>query len=222
VEALRRTVEAAGDLGLPYLTVFGFSTENWRRPKDEVSTLLDLLRLYVQRDLDRLAREGVRVRVIGEREGLSADIVSIITDAEAKTRHNATLNLTIASVPLVLDYRNVKPEDLLYWHASLAQDISAGNALPLNRWLRMEEAPYLPGQLDKLISEARRDRADRTGQVMAQARAAGVRRLHCLSTRTAVPFYAALGFDELGPADVPLRPGIVFPAVRMRHDALPA
>ena len=96
VEALRRTVEAAGDLGLPYLTVFGFSTENWRRPKDEVSTLLDLLRLYVQRDLDRLAREGVRVRVIGEREGLSADIVSIITDAEAKTRHNATLNLTIA------------------------------------------------------------------------------------------------------------------------------
>ncbi len=72
----------------------------------------------------------------------------------------STLNLTIASVPLVLDYRNVKPEDLLYWHASLAQDISAGNALPLNRWLRMEEAPYLPGQLDKLISEARRDRAE--------------------------------------------------------------
>ncbi len=72
----------------------------------------------------------------------------------------STLNLTIASVPLVLDYRNVRPEDLLYWHDSLAQEISAGNALPLNRWLRMEEAPYLPGQLDKLISEARRDRAE--------------------------------------------------------------
>ncbi|MBX7207638.1 MAG: DUF4011 domain-containing protein [Verrucomicrobiaceae bacterium] len=72
----------------------------------------------------------------------------------------STLNLTIASVPLVLDYRNVKPEDLLYWHPSLAQDISAGNTLALNRWLRMEEAPYLPGQLDKLISEARRDRAE--------------------------------------------------------------
>ena len=72
----------------------------------------------------------------------------------------STLNLTIASVPLVLDYRNVKPEDLLYWHESLAQDISAGNTLALNRWLRMEEAPYLPGQLDKLISEARRDRAE--------------------------------------------------------------
>ncbi len=72
----------------------------------------------------------------------------------------STLNLTVASVPLVLDYRNVKPEDLLYWHDSLAQEISAGNTLPLNRWLRMEEAPYLPGQLDKLISEARRDRAE--------------------------------------------------------------
>lgn len=72
----------------------------------------------------------------------------------------STLNLTIASVPLVLDYRNVKPEDLLYWHPSLAQDVSAGNTLALNRWLRMEEAPYLPGQLDKLISEARRDRAE--------------------------------------------------------------
>ncbi len=72
----------------------------------------------------------------------------------------STLNLTVASVPLVLDYRNVKPEDLLYWHDSLAREISARNALPLNRWLRMEEAPYLPGQLDKLISEARRDRAE--------------------------------------------------------------
>lgn len=72
----------------------------------------------------------------------------------------STLNLTVASVPLVLDYRNVKPEDLLYWHESLASEISAGNSLPLNRWLRMEEAPYLPGQLDKLISEARRDRAE--------------------------------------------------------------
>lgn len=72
----------------------------------------------------------------------------------------STLNLTVASVPLVLDYRNVKPEQLFYWHESLAKDISSGIALSLNRWLRMEEAPYLPGQLDKLIGEARRDRAE--------------------------------------------------------------
>jgi undecaprenyl diphosphate synthase len=78
VEALRRTVEAAGDLGVRYLTVFGFSTENWRRPIEEVNALFDLLRLYVARDLDKLAREGVRVRVIGERQGLQADIAAII------------------------------------------------------------------------------------------------------------------------------------------------
>lgn len=72
----------------------------------------------------------------------------------------STINLTIASVPLVIDHRNVRPDQLLYWHGSLAQEVGAGNLLALNRWLRMEEAPYLPGQLDKLISEARRDRAE--------------------------------------------------------------
>jgi undecaprenyl diphosphate synthase len=96
VEALRRTVEAAGDLGIEYLTVFGFSTENWRRPIEEVNALFDLLRLYVARDLERLAHEGVRVRVIGERRGLQSDIAEIIERAETRTRHNAKLNLTIA------------------------------------------------------------------------------------------------------------------------------
>ena len=96
VEALRRTVEAAGDLGVQYLTVFGFSTENWRRPVEEVNALFDLLRLYVARDLDRLAREGVRVRVIGDRDNLQKDILEIIDLAETRTRANDTLNLTIA------------------------------------------------------------------------------------------------------------------------------
>jgi undecaprenyl diphosphate synthase len=96
VEALRRTVEAAGELGVEYLTVFGFSTENWRRPIEEVNALFDLLRLYVARDLDKLTREGVRVRVIGERVGLQSDIAQIIENAEAKTRHNTKLNLIIA------------------------------------------------------------------------------------------------------------------------------
>jgi undecaprenyl diphosphate synthase len=96
VEALRRAVEAAGDLHIQYLTVFGFSTENWRRPIDEVNALFDLLRLYVARDLDRLAREGVRVRVIGARHDLASDIREIIEKAEAKTAGNTHLNLTIA------------------------------------------------------------------------------------------------------------------------------
>ncbi len=72
----------------------------------------------------------------------------------------ATLNLTTSSVPLVLDYRNIRPEQLLYWHGSLAAEIVSGRALPLQKWLRYEEAPYLPGQLDKLISDARRSRAE--------------------------------------------------------------
>jgi undecaprenyl diphosphate synthase len=96
VEALRRTVEAAGDLGLPHLTVFGFSSENWRRPLDEVNALLDLLRLYVVRDLERLVRDGVRVRVIGDRDNLAPDLLSIIDRAEADTANNRSLNLTIA------------------------------------------------------------------------------------------------------------------------------
>ncbi len=96
VEALRRAVEAAGELNIEYLTVFGFSTENWRRPVEEVNALLDLLRLYVARDLERLAREGVRVRVIGARENLAQDIRDIIERAEARTAGNKGLNLTIA------------------------------------------------------------------------------------------------------------------------------
>lgn len=72
----------------------------------------------------------------------------------------ATLNLTTASVPLVLDYRNIQPEQLFYWHDNLAAEIGSGRALPLQKWLRYEEAPYLPGQLDKLISDARRSRAE--------------------------------------------------------------
>jgi undecaprenyl diphosphate synthase len=96
VEALRRAVEAAGELGVRYLTVFGFSTENWRRPQEEVHALFDLLRLYVARDLDKLVNEGVRVRVIGARAGLDADILGIIERAETRTHGNHKLNLTIA------------------------------------------------------------------------------------------------------------------------------
>ena len=96
VEAFRRTIEAAGALGVEYLTVFGFSTENWRRPADEVSALFDLLRLYVSRDLDRLVNEGVRVRIIGDRHSLSPDLFEIIERAEVRTAGNSNLHLTIA------------------------------------------------------------------------------------------------------------------------------
>ena len=80
VNALKRTVEGAADLGLEWLTVFGFSTENWRRPASEVSELMTLLKAYVDSDLARLEREGVRVRVIGRRAGLSADLLQVIDE----------------------------------------------------------------------------------------------------------------------------------------------
>jgi superfamily I DNA and/or RNA helicase/predicted DNA-binding WGR domain protein len=72
----------------------------------------------------------------------------------------STLNLTTSSVPLVLDYKNIRPEQLLYWHPTLASEIGAGSSLLLQKWLRFEDAPYLGGQLEKLISDARRSRAE--------------------------------------------------------------
>lgn len=96
VEALRRTVEGARDLGIEYLTVFSFSTENWRRPVAEVDVLFGLLRSYVKRDLDKLTSEGVRIRVIGDRAGVPDDIAELIQRAEGQTRNNAGAHLTIA------------------------------------------------------------------------------------------------------------------------------
>lgn len=96
VEALRRTVEAAGELGIKYLTVFSFSTENWRRPVSEVNMLFGLLKAYVQRDLARLKQDGVRIRVIGQRTGLPPDISELVDRAESETRHNSGFHLTIA------------------------------------------------------------------------------------------------------------------------------
>jgi undecaprenyl diphosphate synthase len=96
MEAVRRTVEAAGELGIPYLTIFGFSSENWRRPVEEVQELMLLLRLYLRSEIAELHRNGTRVRVIGDRSRLAPDIVNLIEHAEALTRGNDTLNLTVA------------------------------------------------------------------------------------------------------------------------------
>ena len=96
VEALRRTVEAAGELGIRYLTVFSFSTENWRRPAAEVNALFGLLKAYVQRDLARLTQEGVRIRIIGLRDGLPDDVAVLVEKAERETAANSKFFLTIA------------------------------------------------------------------------------------------------------------------------------
>ena len=93
VEALRRTVRAAADLGVRYLTVYSFSSENWSRPAEEVSELIGLLKFFIRNDLSTLEEEGVRVRVIGERDNLKPDLVAVLEEAEARTRHNSKLDL---------------------------------------------------------------------------------------------------------------------------------
>jgi undecaprenyl diphosphate synthase len=96
VEALRRTVRAAGDIGIEILTIFSFSSENWARPASEVRDLMGLLRRFIRNDLAELHGNGVRVRVIGERSGLAPDIDALLTEAEELTRGNTKLTLVIA------------------------------------------------------------------------------------------------------------------------------
>lgn len=96
VNALKRTVEGAQEQNVGVLTVFGFSTENWRRPAQEVSELMGLLKAYVESDLERLARAGVRVRIIGRRTGLSPDIAEVIERAEKRTAKNTEFVLQVA------------------------------------------------------------------------------------------------------------------------------
>jgi undecaprenyl diphosphate synthase len=96
VDAVRRTIEAAGELGIEYLTLYGFSTENWKRPESEVSDLMGLLRLFLKRELSTLHKNGVKIRIIGDRSRFADDIRELLAKAEAQTRDNTLLNLTIA------------------------------------------------------------------------------------------------------------------------------
>ncbi len=95
-EAVRRTVRGAAELGIRYLTLFGFSSENWKRPASEVSDLMGLLRLYLRHEINELSRNGARLRVIGERSGLADDIVALIDYAERQTTANTRIDLNIA------------------------------------------------------------------------------------------------------------------------------
>lgn len=96
IEAVRRTVEMVGERGIPYVTLFGFSSENWRRPAAEVEDLMLLLRFYLRSEIAELHKQNVRLRVIGERNKLAPDIVKMIEHAEQLTRENTALNLTVA------------------------------------------------------------------------------------------------------------------------------
>jgi len=95
VEAVRTTVQAAIELGIPYLTIFSFSSENWSRPAAEISDLLGLMKRFIRRDLATLHKHGVRIQVIGERAG-DAEILAMISEAETLTAANSRLNLIVA------------------------------------------------------------------------------------------------------------------------------
>ena len=95
-EAARRVVTSAKELGIQYLTLFGFSSENWRRPESEVKDLMNLLRFYLRSETAELHKNGARLQVIGERSALDADIVRMIENAESLTEDNTEITVIIA------------------------------------------------------------------------------------------------------------------------------
>ena len=95
-EALKKTVFAAHDLGVKFLTVYAFSTENWSRPQDEVSAIIKLLKVYTAKALKEFKKKNVRLRFIGRRDSLSDDLQSLIGHAEESTKGNDAFTLTVA------------------------------------------------------------------------------------------------------------------------------
>ena len=95
-KAVRETVRAASDIGLEHLTLFAFSSENWKRPKTEVGALMGLFRSYFRSDMDELVERNIKVRIIGHRGRAASDILQMIRDAESRTARNTGMNLTFA------------------------------------------------------------------------------------------------------------------------------
>ncbi len=122
-EAVRRTVTAAAERGIRYLTLFGFSSENWKRPGGEVDDLMGLLRVYLRAEVAELHRNGVRIRIIGDRTRFSSDIVTLIVNAEELTRDNTRLTLVVA-----LSYGG--RDDILHAARKLAAEAAAGRMKP--------------------------------------------------------------------------------------------
>ncbi len=118
-DAVRRVVRGAGELGIPVLTLFAFSTENWTRPADEVADLMGLLRHYLRSELEELRKNGARLRVVGKREGLAADIVRDIAEAENMTADNARIDVNIC-----INYGS--RDEILRATRRLAQRVAAG------------------------------------------------------------------------------------------------
>jgi undecaprenyl diphosphate synthase len=137
-EAARKVLRAAGEAGVECLTLYAFSSENWRRPETEVSDLMGLLRLYIGRELDSLHREGVRVRIIGDHTAFSPDTARMVDAAVARTAGNTRMTLAVA-----LNY------------GSRAEIVSAVRGLAA----RAAAGELAPGAIDEAAVEAALDTA---------------------------------------------------------------
>ena len=123
VEALRKTVRAAGELGIGILTIFSFSSENWLRPVSEIRDLMGLLRRFIRNDLAELHGNNVKVRVIGERDGLDPDIRRLLEEAEDLTRRNTGLILVVA-------FNYGARQEIARAMRGIAEDVAHGRLTP--------------------------------------------------------------------------------------------
>jgi len=123
VEAVRRTVRAAIEAGIGYLTIYSFSSENWSRPADEIDDLMGLIKRFIRRDLAELHQNGVAIRVIGERAGLEVEMRGLIEEAERLTAGNTALNLVVA-------FNYGARAEIVMAARTLAEQVAAGKLSP--------------------------------------------------------------------------------------------
>jgi undecaprenyl diphosphate synthase len=139
--AVRRAVEACREHGVRYLTLFAFSSENWRRSPAEVNDLMNLLRFYIRREIDQLERNGIRARFIGEHGALPRDIVELMRMCVERTRHNTALTVTIA-----LNYGSRR--EIVLAARRLAEAVAAGrlgvDAIDEAAFARALDTDFLP------------------------------------------------------------------------------
>lgn len=123
LDSLRRMIRHAVRIGLEYVTIYSFSSENWNRPETEVSFLMSLLRRFVQRDLSEIHQANVRIRVIGDREGLEPGIRQLLVEAEQLTRANSGMTLVVA-------FNYGARDEITRAVRSIAQDVATGAIEP--------------------------------------------------------------------------------------------
>jgi undecaprenyl diphosphate synthase len=123
VAAVRNVVRAAPEIGIEYLTLYSFSSENWKRPKTEISDLMGLLRLYLRDDLEELHRNGVQIRVIGAKTHLEGDLIRLIGEAQERTKDNSKLKLIVA-------FNYGGQDEIVEAAKRIAEDVAAGKIEP--------------------------------------------------------------------------------------------